>query len=237
MKVIVTGATGRAGKVVVNNCLDNDRITKVVILTRTGISGDIESHPKVDLVMHQDFTQYSDYLIQRLQGAEACIWAIGVRPEQAKSDKLMHRSIGVDLPIMAANILCEKLADKTPNGAKFRFVYCSPKHTEKSKKTLMFATDTRKLANDLEKGIGDVVHAHKSSFEAYTLRPASFAVSDHPQPAATPTPTSKKLVHGLGNSSATFIEPSRVGKAMVMIACDGWKEKVIENESILKLSG
>jgi hypothetical protein len=24
--------------------------------------------------MHQDFTQYSDYLIRRMHGSEACIW-------------------------------------------------------------------------------------------------------------------------------------------------------------------
>ena len=74
MKVIVTGATGSAGQHVIKHCLANQRITKVCVLTRTGLPGEIESHPKVDLVMHQDFTHYSDYLIRRLEGARACIW-------------------------------------------------------------------------------------------------------------------------------------------------------------------
>lgn len=76
MKVIIAGVTGRAGREALKSCLDNDRITKLVVLTRKGLSGEIESHPKVDLVLHQDFTQYSEYLIQRLQGAEACIWYV-----------------------------------------------------------------------------------------------------------------------------------------------------------------
>lgn len=76
MKVIVTGPTGRVGQEVVKKCLENVRITKVVILTRTGLSGEIESHPKADVIMHQDFMQYSDYLIRRMQGAEACIWYV-----------------------------------------------------------------------------------------------------------------------------------------------------------------
>ncbi|OAA46101.1 NAD(P)-binding domain protein [Metarhizium rileyi] len=234
MKVIVTGPTGRAGQEVVKECLENKRITKVVILTRTGLPGEVESHPKADVIMHQDFTQFSDYLLRRMQGSEACIWVIGARQEQVKADKFSERSIGVDLPIASAKILCEKLADKTPEGVKFRFVYCSPKHTEKSKKTLMFASDTRKLANDLEKGISEIVNAYDGIFEAYTLRPANFKLPDASLP--TTTTASKKLVPGLGHSAAASIEPSRVGKAMVMIACDGWKEKVVENEAMLKLS-
>lgn len=76
MKVIVTGPTGRAGQEVVKKCLEDERITKVVILTRRGLPGEIESHPKADVIMHQDFTQYSDYLIRRMQGSEACIWYV-----------------------------------------------------------------------------------------------------------------------------------------------------------------
>jgi hypothetical protein len=145
----------------------------------------------------------------------------------------VDRSVGVDLPIAAARILCEELADKTPNGVKFRFVYCSPKHTEKSKKTLMFATDTRKLANDLERGIAKIAATYKSVFEAYTLRPANLKVPETmPQVSKTPT---KKLVPGMGHASAS-IAPESVGKAMVKIACHGWKEKVVENDTILKLS-
>ena len=165
----------------------------------------------------------------------SCYRAIGTRQEQGKPDKLLDRSVGVDLPIASAKLFCEKLANMTPEGVKFRFIYCSPKHTEKSKKTLMFASDTRKLANDLEKGIADIANAHKNVFEVYTLRPANYKMLDSPAP--TSTTTSKKLVPGLGHGVTPSIEPSRVGKAMVMIACDGWKEKVVENETILKLSG
>lgn len=74
MKVIVTGATGTAGREIVRNCLADARITKVVILTRRAVSGDVESHPKAEVVMHQDYSRYSDDLLRRLEGAEVCIW-------------------------------------------------------------------------------------------------------------------------------------------------------------------
>ena len=90
------------------------------------------------------------------------------------------------------------------------------------------------MANDLEKGIAEIVDAHKSTFEAYALRPATFASADGPQQRRTSS--SRKLVSGLGHGPMASIEPSRVGKAMVKVACDGWKETAIENDVILKLS-
>jgi hypothetical protein len=160
--------------------------------------------------------------------------AIGARHEVAKLDKSVERSVGVALPIEAAKTLCEKLADKTPNSVPFRFVYCSLKHTERSKKTLIFATDTRKLSNDLERGIAKIASANRNIFEAYTLRPASFGVKDSPPTASAST--SKKFAHGLGHGATASITPERVGRAMVKIACDGYAERVIENDVILKLS-
>ena len=74
MKVIVTGATGNAGGGMVKACLANERITKVLILTRRNVASDIESHPKVEVIMHDDFSTYPDELMQRLEGAEACLW-------------------------------------------------------------------------------------------------------------------------------------------------------------------
>lgn len=74
MKVIVTGATGMAGKEIVKQCLADSRITKVVILTRRAVSGDVESHPKSEVMLHQDFSRYSEDLLRSLDGAEACFW-------------------------------------------------------------------------------------------------------------------------------------------------------------------
>mgnify|MGYP000891208853 CR=1 FL=1 len=74
MKVIVTGATGTAGRGIVKACLEDDRITEVIILTRRAVSGSVESHPKVQVVMHHDFSQYPDNLMDKLAGAEACLW-------------------------------------------------------------------------------------------------------------------------------------------------------------------
>lgn len=74
MKVIVTGATGTAGQGIVKACLADERITKVVILTRRAVAEEVETNPKVEVVLHDDFSQYPDELMKKLHGAEACLW-------------------------------------------------------------------------------------------------------------------------------------------------------------------
>ncbi|PNY26803.1 Uncharacterized protein TCAP_03262 [Tolypocladium capitatum] len=231
MKVIVTGATGNAGREVVKHCLENPRITKVVILTRRAVSMEVESHPKVEVVMHQDFTQYPEALMRRLDGAQACMWAIGGRMDRFKNDKHAYRKVGVELPIAAAKIFCEQLADKTPEGAEFRFVFCSSRQAEKAKKSLLFIGDPRGSVAEAEKGLAEVADGHKNSFATYILRPASFTSPDMPPPP--PTSASRKLVGG-HHCSAT-VETSQVGRAMVKVACDGWKGRVVENDVLAKM--
>lgn len=74
MKVIVTGATGLAGRGIVKACLSDDRITKVVILARREPAEEVKTNPKVEVVLHDDFSQYPDELMEKLGGAEACLW-------------------------------------------------------------------------------------------------------------------------------------------------------------------
>ena len=78
----------------------------------------------------------------------------------------------------------------------------------------------------------DVVDANKSIFEAFVLRPATFMSE---QPVSPTTPTQKRHSIGHAHGTGATIEPAKVGKAMVMIASDGWSHHIIENETIAKL--
>ncbi|KAM4063980.1 NAD(P)H-binding domain-containing protein [Hirsutella rhossiliensis] len=238
MKVIVTGATGNAGRQIVQQCIDSPRITKVVILTRRAVSGEVESHPKVEVVMQQDFSHYTEAVMSRLEGAEACLWAIGSRAEQLKSEKGLHRKVGVELPITAAKAFCARLANKVPAKGKFRFVFCSRHAAERSRRPLLLMSESRRCVNEVERGLGEVADdAHRDKFEAYILRPASFIASEgqFPEPPAS---VSKKLVGGLhgSSSSSSTIGTVQVGKAMVHVACNGWRERTIENDVLVKVA-
>lgn len=37
-----------------------------------------EGHSKVKVLLHTDFTQYPDEVLEQLKGATGCVWALGV---------------------------------------------------------------------------------------------------------------------------------------------------------------
>ncbi|KAM0430417.1 hypothetical protein ACHAPT_005763 [Fusarium lateritium] len=226
MKVIVTGATGMVGREIVQQCLADPRITKVVILTRRAVSMDIESHPKADVMMLQDFSRYSDELLSRLEGASACLWAIGGRPDQLNNDKASLHHVNVELPLAAAKAMSERIAAKLPPGTKFSFVFCSNKSAERhSSKSLLFLGDPRRPRTEAEKGLCEVADAHSGVFNVWILRPAAIVTSDA-------APKKRRLV---GSRSSNGVDVPQMAKAFVKVACEGWKDRIIDNDALLKM--
>lgn len=73
MKVIVTGVTGLVGSTILRQCIKDPRITSVVALSRRKLPAEISGDKKVTIIIHEDFSQYPDQLLQELNGAEACL--------------------------------------------------------------------------------------------------------------------------------------------------------------------
>lgn len=74
MEVIVAGATGFVGKEVVAQCIANPKIALVHVLTRRDIDVHLNSSPKVHVILHQDFQNYPQQLLEQLQSSRGCIW-------------------------------------------------------------------------------------------------------------------------------------------------------------------
>ncbi len=74
MKVVVFGATGLVGSELLNACIAKDKITKVYVVTRRALSGDHAKNPKVEVILHSDFAQYTPELLDKLRGIELCLW-------------------------------------------------------------------------------------------------------------------------------------------------------------------
>ncbi|KAL7794387.1 hypothetical protein V8C37DRAFT_401410 [Trichoderma ceciliae] len=224
MKVLIAGVTGNAGQEIVNHCFADERITKVIILTRKAVPIDVESHPKAEVVMHHDFSQYPEEMMRRLEGAQVCLWAIGGKVNQFNNDKELCRKVGVEFTLTAANAMLKYLADKVPDGKKFRFVFCSCKYSEwNQKRPLLFLADSRRIKGEVEKGLCDLADANPDKFETWILRPSAFI-----EPNA---PFSKRLVGHLNGAITT----TQVGKTMVKVACEAWKDRIIENDALLKM--
>ncbi|KAF4447749.1 nucleoside-diphosphate-sugar epimerase [Fusarium austroafricanum] len=227
MKVVVTGATGLVGNEIVKRCLADARITKVVILTRKAVSMDIECHPKSDVIMVQDFTRYSDEVLLRLEGSSACLWlisqnrAIGAHPDQHNHNKAYLHHVNVELPLAAAKALNERIAPKTPGGSKFSFVFCSNRTKSSS---LLSLGDPRKPKSEAEKGLCEIADASPETFSAWILRPSAIVTPD--------TPKKRRLV---GGRSSNGVDVAQMAKAFVTVACEGYKDRVIDNDALLKM--
>jgi len=77
MHLILTGATGLVGAGVLHNMLNVPAVTKISILSRRPVPM-AEGYPKANVIIHKDFTNYPPELLSQLEGAEGCVWALGV---------------------------------------------------------------------------------------------------------------------------------------------------------------
>lgn len=77
MHLILTGATGLVGSACLHQMLTSDSVTQVSILSRRSVPM-AEGHPKVNVILHTDFKQYPDGVLEQLKDATGCVWALGV---------------------------------------------------------------------------------------------------------------------------------------------------------------
>ncbi len=76
MKLILTGSTGFIGTEILTQCRQNPSITSLVALSRRKLPDSVSSDPKLRTVIMDDFTSYSDEVLEACAGAEVCIWYV-----------------------------------------------------------------------------------------------------------------------------------------------------------------
>ena len=77
MHLILTGATGLVGSAALAHMLALDTVTRVTILSRRPVPM-AEGHSKATTIIHKDYSSYPPELLERLKGAEGCVWAQGI---------------------------------------------------------------------------------------------------------------------------------------------------------------
>lgn len=79
MHLILTGATGLVGSGILQVMLTNPSITKLSILSRNPVplAETHVGHEKAVVIVHSDFKNYPDSVLEQLKGAEGCVWALG----------------------------------------------------------------------------------------------------------------------------------------------------------------
>lgn len=96
MKVIIFGATGMVGRGVLLECLDDERVEKVLVVSRRAGG---ERHPKLREILHQDFFDFSA-IQPEFAGFDACFFCLGVSSLGMSASDYHH--LTYDLTLAAA---------------------------------------------------------------------------------------------------------------------------------------
>ena len=96
--VMIFGATGRAGGGLVEAAADDPEVERVYVVTRRRIPllDSLEATGKVEVLLHQDYTDYSD-LADILPEVNTVLWALGTSSLQV--DEATYTRIHVDFPL------------------------------------------------------------------------------------------------------------------------------------------
>ncbi|KAJ3567256.1 hypothetical protein NPX13_g6834 [Xylaria arbuscula] len=87
MHLILTGATGLVGSGVLDAMIKMKDVTKISILSRRPVPMvEDAKDPRINVIIHKDFTKYDKQLIDQLQGARGCVWALGISQTQVTKE-------------------------------------------------------------------------------------------------------------------------------------------------------
>ncbi|MCJ1378440.1 hypothetical protein MMC17_001539 [Xylographa soralifera] len=168
MHLILTGATGLVGSACLQQMLIEKRVTKISILSRRPVPM-ASGHPKVQVILHTDFSVYEPNVLAKLEGAEGCVWAQGTGSNNVSKSK--YTEITIDYPLAAAKAF-SSLA------SPFKFVYVSGEGATNSPGMLT-------PYYGVVKGRAEVallkLHEDNPEFRPFSVRPAVVDPSAHPE--------------------------------------------------------
>ncbi len=220
MRVVIFGASGMVGSGVLLECLEDARVTSVLVVgrSRCGVS-----HPKLEEVLHQDFFDYGA-LRSRFAGRDACFFCLGV--SAARLGEAEYRRLTYDLTLAAARALVAASPTLT-------FCYVSGAGTDATGRSRMMWARVK----------GETENALRAlPFEAaYMLRPGLI------QPlkgVRSKTRLYQAFYAGAGPllSLLRRIAPGRslttvtMGRAMIRLALRGYPKSVLEVPDIIQVA-
>lgn len=219
MKVIVFGATGMVGQGVLRECLIDPGIERVVVVGRspTGVR-----NAKLTEIIHDDFTDYAA-IEPQLTGFDACFFCLGVSSIGMGEERYRHLTYDITLAAAAT------LAKFNP---QMTFVYVTGAGTDSTEQgSRMWARIKGKTENDL----------FKLPFKAaYMFRPGAIqplhgarSKTAWVQAVYATTWPLWSVLRRISPRLVTSTE--QIGRAMIRVAREGYRRKVLEMEDINSL--
>ncbi|MFT4015693.1 MAG: NAD-dependent epimerase/dehydratase family protein [Agriterribacter sp.] len=216
IKVIITGATGMVGEGVLQECIVNPAVEKILLINRKPAG---YAHPKIEEILHSNFNDISS-IVEKTKGYDACYFCSGVSSVGMSEEK--YTKLTYDLTLNFAKAL-------SPVNPQMVFCYVSGAGTDSTENgRQMWARVKGKAENDLM----------KLPFKAvYNFRPAFMK----PTKGAKNVKSFYKVINVLFPvfrifSHTYFLTLEEVGRAMINLAMHGYDKHVLEVKDIYTLS-
>ena len=213
IKVIITGATGMVGEGALFECLQNQKVSEVLIINRRHYE---LQHPKLKELIVPDFFQLSKFA-ENIKGYDACFFCAGISSVGMKEDKFTH--ITYDTTMAFAKALLQV------NG-NMVFTYVSGSHTDSSEKgRVMWARVKGRTENDLM----------KLPFKAeYNFRPGAILPFDGQKNWKAAYKFIVKIIKIFAPKKVLTMR--EVGQAMINAVTDGYRKNILEIADIKQLA-
>jgi len=213
IKVVITGATGMVGEGVLFECLQNPKVSEVLMINRRHYE---LQHPKLKELIVPDFFQLIQFA-GNIKGYDACFFCAGVSSVGMKEDKYTH--ITYDTTLAFAKALLEMNSNMT-------FTYVSGSHTDSTEKgKLMWARVKGRTENDLMK-------LHFKA--AYNFRPGVMLPFPGQKNWKSVYKFIVKIIKAVSPKRVLTME--EVGKAMINAVTNGYAKHVLEIPDIQQLA-
>lgn len=213
MKIIVTGATGMVGGLILENCLKSGQVELVISLVRrpTDVKDD-----KLTEVVETDFLNYES-LSEHFENVDAAFLCIGVYTGAVPKDEF--RKVTVDIPVAFAKALYKY----SPEAKLCLLSGAGADRTEKSR--TMFARDKGAAENQLS----------AMRFKSFhTFRPGYiYPVKVRKEPNLMYVISRKlyPLLKLMGKNAS--ITSTELAQAMFNVGMRGHSQEILENRDIL----
>ncbi|MGC4102090.1 NAD-dependent epimerase/dehydratase family protein [Ferruginibacter sp.] len=205
IKVIVTGATGMVGEGVLFECLQNEKVQEVLLVSRRHYE---MQHPKLKELLVHDFFKLESYADQ-IKGYDACFFCAGISSVGMKEEK--YRYITYDTTLAFARSLLKLNKEMV-------FTYVSGSHTDSTEKgRVMWARVKGKTENDLA----------KLPFKAeYNFRPGGMLPFDGQKNWKSIYKFIVKIIKAIAPSKVITMQ--ELGRAMIKVSTTGYSKNILE---------
>jgi len=224
MKVVIVGATGAIGGMIMQYALRRNDITRIIALSRRPLPNNI-ANEKIENVIIEDFgdlEKVQDETWEKIQAANAVVWSMGTYD--------LNEDVNLKYPLAFQEWFVKRLfaSSRNQEGSRGRtkFILLSGAFVEPDQsRRLYFLWDQRKMKGALQTKTIEFAEAHRDVWEALIIRPGGILFGGDTFLNKT---TECVFGHGLA------IRGEELGAFVADLAVNGWQQPVIENAEMVE---